>query len=147
MTWFHSPPSTQIGIYRSLFPLGTTETSYMVALNDMQKTSEEGKTWAMFMVAGGHFAGAIIQVSRPDGEEDDQPTNKKKKSKQQKPDTEVLKHKTFHRYTSECLLFICFEISSIQPAGSREALNLSMTMQKGMQRVLVLCSVDTANRH
>jgi hypothetical protein len=57
----------------------------------------------MFMVAGGHFAGAIVRVSREPEEEDNEEPHKKKKPKKPKQDTEVLKHKTFHRYTSELL--------------------------------------------
>jgi hypothetical protein len=66
------------------------------------------------MTAGGHFAGAIFKVSRTDDEvEADQEEaaaalgqpvpegrKKKKKPKVQKPEIEVLRHKTFHRYTS-----------------------------------------------
>jgi len=68
----------------------------------MQAGGEEGRTWAMFMVAGGHFAGAVVRVSRPDEDEEkeDEARSKKKKPKRPKPDTEVLNHKTFHRYTS-----------------------------------------------
>ena len=54
----------------------------------------------MFMTAGGHFAGAIVRVKRPDGDEDDLGLTKKGKPKRPKADVEVLKHKTFHRYTS-----------------------------------------------
>lgn len=56
----------------------------------------------MFMVAGGHFAGAVVRVSKPEEEDEieDEGSTKKKKPKKPKPDTEVLKHKTFHRYTS-----------------------------------------------
>jgi hypothetical protein len=67
------------------------------------------------MVAGGHFAGAIFRVSktdddleaeRADTETDSLATTngegkrKKKKAKPPKPEIEVLRHKTFHRYTS-----------------------------------------------
>jgi hypothetical protein len=70
----------------------------------MQQVVEDGRKWAMFMVAGGHFAGAVVRVSK--AEEDEEPVDegsakKKKKPKKPKPDTEVLNHKTFHRYTSE----------------------------------------------
>lgn len=103
LAWFHSPPSTQIGIYKALFPSHLPATSQLTELKEMQQFADEGRKWAMFMVAGGHFAGAVVQVSKPDegGEIDDEGnTKKKKKPKKPKPDTEVLKHKTFHRYTS-----------------------------------------------
>lgn len=68
----------------------------------MQNGGDRGRTWAMFMTAGGHFAGAIVRVKAADSEVDDQGgLTKKGKPRKPKPDTEVLKHKTFHRYTSE----------------------------------------------
>ncbi|KAJ7918760.1 hypothetical protein B0H13DRAFT_1991605 [Mycena leptocephala] len=72
LAWFHSPPATQLGVYKALFNSGVHQSDYLAELKRMQTG---GRTWAMFMVAGGHFAGAI-------------------------PDTEVLNHKTFHRYTT-----------------------------------------------
>ena len=71
----------------------------------MQSTVEDGRTWALFMIAGGHFAGAVVRVSRPNDEntqdQDLDPKSRKQKVKKPKPETEVLLHKTFHRYTSE----------------------------------------------
>ena len=58
----------------------------------------------MFMTAGGHFAGAIVRVSKPEGAEDGGVT-KKGKPKKPVPELEVLKHKTFHRYTSQYFIF------------------------------------------
>ncbi|CAK5267797.1 unnamed protein product [Mycena citricolor] len=98
LVWFHSPPATQIGIYKALFYTGISQTSYVSALKDMQAGE---RTWAMFMVAGGHFAGAVVRVSR--GVEDtgsEYGEKNKKKQNKPKPDTEVLRHKTFHRYTT-----------------------------------------------
>lgn len=67
----------------------------------MQAGGEEGKFWAMFLVAGGHFAAAIVRVKNPDGVEEEQARlTKKGKLIKPKPPTEVVKHKTFHRYTS-----------------------------------------------
>nr|GAT42923.1 predicted protein [Mycena chlorophos] len=96
VAWFHSPPATQIGVYRAIFNTGVPQSEYLAELKDIQHTE---RTWAMFMVAGGHFAGAIIRVSRETEPEEDGP-QKKKKQKKPKTDTEVLKHKTFHRYTT-----------------------------------------------
>lgn len=109
LVWFHSPPATQLGIYKTVFPLDIISDRsdnvgqrYLDELKAMQSGGgEEGRTWALFMTAGGHFAGAIVRVSRPDGEEDDGGLTKKGKPRKPKPDTEVLKHKTFHRYTSK----------------------------------------------
>lgn len=107
LAWFHSPPSTQIGVYKSLFPLNTPATSQLDELKEMQGLVEGGRKWAMFMVAGGHFAGAVVRVSKEEEEvikEDENAAGKKKKKpKKPKPDTEVLVHKTFHRYTSRSL--------------------------------------------
>ncbi|RXW20680.1 hypothetical protein EST38_g5183 [Candolleomyces aberdarensis] len=100
LIWFHSPPSTQIGIYRTLFPLKTEPNDYLKELLELQTPRREGRTWAMFMVAGGHFAGAVVRVSRGEEDEEEQSKGGKKKQKRPKPDTEVLLHKTFHRYTT-----------------------------------------------
>lgn len=104
LAWFHSPPSTQIAVYKALFPSHTEPSSYLSEIREMQTPTEYGRTWAMFMVAGGHFAGAIVRVSKPGEDDDDEEETKgkKKKPKRPKPDTEVLRHKTFHRYTSMC---------------------------------------------
>ncbi|KAF8630737.1 hypothetical protein AX17_005332 [Amanita inopinata Kibby_2008] len=113
LTWFHSPPSTQIGVYRALFSVETDPRgdAYLEELKKVQRGKEsvgdgDGRTWALFMVAGGHFAGAIVRVSRPEEDDkgDEQEGGKGKKKhkahKAQKPDTEVLRSKTFHRYTT-----------------------------------------------
>ncbi|THH01046.1 hypothetical protein EW026_g1577 [Hermanssonia centrifuga] len=107
LIWFHSPPSTQLGIYKVLYPTHVlsqhSPQEYLEALKAMQSRIEgEGRTWALFMVAGGHFAGAVVRVQRPedDEENEDGKASKKGKQKKPKPDTEVLKHKTFHRYTT-----------------------------------------------
>uniref|UniRef100_A0A0W0F7Q6 VLRF1 domain-containing protein n=1 Tax=Moniliophthora roreri TaxID=221103 RepID=A0A0W0F7Q6_MONRR len=100
ISWFHSPPSTQIGVYRAIFPLGAPPTSSLPALKELQQKTQKGRKWAMFMVAGGHFAGAVIRVSRPEAEEEEEPDRSKKKLKAPRPNNEVLKHKTFHRYTT-----------------------------------------------
>ncbi|OSD02971.1 hypothetical protein PYCCODRAFT_1467278 [Trametes coccinea BRFM310] len=100
LAWFHSPPSTQIGIYKAIFSKRTEPSAYLDELKELQHGGENGRTWAMFMTAGGHFAGAIVRVKRPDGEDDDAGLTKKGKPKKPKPEVEVLKHKTFHRYTT-----------------------------------------------
>ncbi|KAI0825870.1 hypothetical protein BC629DRAFT_1277071 [Irpex lacteus] len=110
VVWFHSPPTnTQIGVYKSIFPspLASSSSSsgqeFLDELKAMQGGGggENGRKWALFMTAGGHFAGAIVRVSKPDGEDYEEPgTTKRGKQKKPKPDTEVLLHKTFHRYTT-----------------------------------------------
>ncbi|EJF64149.1 hypothetical protein DICSQDRAFT_153257 [Dichomitus squalens LYAD-421 SS1] len=100
LVWFHSPPATQIGIYRTVFSTSTPPPEYLSELKQMQSGGEHGRTWALFMTAGGHFAGAIVRVKRPDGDDDDGGLTKKGKPRRPKPELEVLKHKTFHRYTT-----------------------------------------------
>jgi hypothetical protein len=101
LAWFHSPPATQIGVYKALFPLKSVPASYIDELKAMQTSGgPEGRKWAMFMTAGGHFAGVIARVSKPEVEEENTKTAKQRKLKRPRPDTEVLLHKTFHRYTS-----------------------------------------------
>ncbi|KAG9312931.1 hypothetical protein JVU11DRAFT_6365 [Chiua virens] len=100
VTWFHSPPSTQIGLYRVLYPLGTPSSAYLSELKKMQSIVEGGRRWAMFMVAGGHFAGAVVRVGRTTEEQEEVIQTKRRKPPKPKPETEVLKHKTFHRYTT-----------------------------------------------
>ncbi|GJJ11214.1 hypothetical protein Clacol_005446 [Clathrus columnatus] len=104
--WFHSPPSTQIGVYRLLFPRDLPQTQYLSGLKDMQNGGPYGRRWLMLMVAGGHFAGMIAQVCRPHEDEPEEEVSNKKKKKRKpqnpktRPEIEVLKHKTFHRYTT-----------------------------------------------
>lgn len=101
VAWFHSPPSTQIGMYRMLFPIDTPAPLYLAELKRIQERVKGGRKWAMFMVAGGHFAGAIVEVSRPAEDQDSAVSAKaKKKPPKPKPETSILKHKTFHRYTT-----------------------------------------------
>lgn len=81
----------------------------MDQLKEMQQSDRpEGRKWALFMVAGGHFAGAVVRVGRPQQAEEDVAKGKKGKSKKPQPDTEILLHKTFHRYTSELTVFVIY---------------------------------------
>jgi ankyrin repeat and zinc finger domain-containing protein 1 len=70
----------------------------------MQHGGPNGRRWTMLMVAGGHFAGLVAQVRRPDeAEAEEEPSGGKGKKKKlkPKPEVEVIMHKTFHRYTSQ----------------------------------------------
>ncbi|KAL5492349.1 hypothetical protein ACEPAI_3796 [Sanghuangporus weigelae] len=98
LTWFHSPPSTQIGIYRTVFSQSSASNAQLSELREMQTPLPEGRKWAMFMVAGGHFAGLVVRVSRPSGGNEE--TLQKGKQKKAVPEMEILLHKTFHRYTT-----------------------------------------------
>ena len=111
LAWFHSPPSTQIGVYKALFLLKLDPASYIDELRLMQTSGGPlGRKWAMFMTAGGHFAGVIVRVSKPGVEEEISKTAKQKRLKRPVPDTEVLRHKTFHRYTSTCGDLCCIAL-------------------------------------
>lgn len=149
LTWFHSPPSTQIGVYKAIFTPSPPNDSYLDQLKELQRCDKpEGRKWALFMVAGGHFAGAVVRVGRPTHVDDGTEAGKaKKKPKKPLPDTEVLLHKTFHRYTSassplgnECIS------NSSQLVENRVDHKVSMTMRRGMLTALVPCFDATANR-
>ena len=105
LLWFHAPPATQLGIYRALFSteVQSQPNECLEELKALQSGGAEGRLWTLFMVAGGHFAGAVVRVKRPDGDDDGVQggLTKKGKPKKPKPEIEVLKHKTFHRYTSK----------------------------------------------
>lgn len=120
VAWFHAPPARQLGVYKALFPTPSASDA-LGELRSLQRDhGPAGRSWALFLVAGGHFAGAVVRVSRSDDEvaedeeteerareargsaQDGDPAKRKKKAKPRKPkpETELLLHKTFHRYTS-----------------------------------------------
>ncbi|GJJ11217.1 hypothetical protein Clacol_005449 [Clathrus columnatus] len=83
--------------------LQKSQRSQRPSLKDMQNGGLYGRQWLMLMVAGGHFAGMIAQVCRSheDEPEEEVPSKKKKKQKPKaRPEIEILKHKTFRRYTT-----------------------------------------------
>ncbi|BEI85297.1 hypothetical protein CcaverHIS002_0506980 [Cutaneotrichosporon cavernicola] len=89
-------PDTQIGVYRGLFPSYETAGDYLNELKRLQLgppvPEDEERRVALFMVAGGHFAGMIISL-RPRGKSERQDVKGA-------GDVRVLQHKTFHRYTT-----------------------------------------------
>lgn len=92
-----------------MLPKGIASSSYVSALKDLQRGSPQGRKWTLFMVAGGHFAGIVVRVSRPSddtgiGASDPLPKGKQKKPV---PEMEILRHKTFHRYTSKLSSMLC----------------------------------------
>lgn len=95
--WFHSSPSTQIGIYKAIFPLDMEQRDYLNELTLLQDGGDEGRLWTMFMIAGGHFAAIVVRVCRPRVEE----LLPQKGGAKQRPELEIINHKTFHRYTSK----------------------------------------------
>jgi len=120
-------------------------------LRKMQRPIPGGRKWAMFMVAGGHFAGAIVRVSHPEeGTDEEVPSGQRKKPKKSKSELEVLLHKTFHRYTSMSVA-ITTSLStvlnhSMQLGASRVVPSLRTTMPRVTQRVQVLCFGVMANK-
>ena len=130
LVWFNSPEHhTQLGIYRAIFPSYIESNMYLDELREMQSGGPDGRTWAMFMVAGGHFAGAIVKVGRSDEErkeEEEAAIGRKKKAKKPILETEVLRHKTFHRYTSEhfiknslCPVILISDLARRKQGGSQ----------------------------
>ncbi|CAE6513608.1 unnamed protein product [Rhizoctonia solani] len=95
IAWFQAAndyPDTQFGVYTALFPTGTEPTNYVKALQDLQTESPEDRLWTMLATAGGHFAGLVVRVKIP--------RQGGTKSKKAVPEMEIIKHKTFHRYTT-----------------------------------------------
>ncbi|KAG8833161.1 hypothetical protein FRC17_011232 [Serendipita sp. 399] len=97
--WFHSPPSTQIGLYRTIFPLKTEPEDYVQQLRKLQEPVDGGRYWTLLMIAGGHFAGMVVKIGR-DSTSTEITSTAKGKGKQKPTDYEVILHKTFHRYTT-----------------------------------------------
>ncbi|CAE6441154.1 unnamed protein product [Rhizoctonia solani] len=96
IAWFQAPneyPDTQFGVYTALFPTGTEPTNYVGALRDLQVERSEDRLWTMLATAGGHFAGLVVRVKIPR-------QGGFTKSKKAAPQMEIIKHKTFHRYTT-----------------------------------------------
>jgi hypothetical protein len=115
LVWFTPPsdllPSTQLGVYRALFPSHLTDPStFLPRLRELQLTPEdlkavdkeegEERRWVLLMVAGGHFAGMVVGIGG-------KRTGKKVVKGAAGENIRILKHKTFHRYTSQFLLCHC----------------------------------------
>ncbi|EJU03628.1 hypothetical protein DACRYDRAFT_99219 [Dacryopinax primogenitus] len=103
LIWFQSStvPVTQFGIYNAVFEPGLTQPQYVEAVKEMQDGGEEGRLWTLFATAGGHFAGMVVRVKRPNAVEQEETGKGKKKKQKPKPEEmEVIHHKTFHRYTT-----------------------------------------------
>ncbi|WVF65785.1 hypothetical protein IAT40_000519 [Kwoniella sp. CBS 6097] len=90
------PKDTQFGVHRALFPPFETAADYLSELKNMQLSGdaeEDGeRRLTLLMVAGGHFAGMVVGI-RPRGKTERQEVKGA-------GDVRVLKHKTFHRYTT-----------------------------------------------
>lgn len=90
-------PETEIfGIYKSLFDKTTISNPYETLKLWNTGSSEVGAISALFMVGGGHFAGAIVSHQRVNvgGNAKKQDVNFQEQA------VLFLEHKTFHRYTT-----------------------------------------------
>ena len=110
------PLDTQLGVHRALLPNGLTDANtFLPALRSVQLPPDEPfdqsnpdgeRKITLLMVAGGHFAGAVIGLK---------PLNlvQGKGKKPEKQETKgageirVICSKTFHRYTSESSRLWC----------------------------------------
>ncbi|WRT65711.1 uncharacterized protein IL334_002658 [Kwoniella shivajii] len=90
------PKDTQLGVHRALFPPFDTAADYLTELKRMQLTGNENqdgeRRLTLLMVAGGHFAGMVVSI-RPRAKNERQEVKGA-------GDIRILKHKTFHRYTT-----------------------------------------------
>lgn len=121
MSWFTAPGyegGAQFGVYRVIIPsikpkslippAGWTEALRQqqvtphIPLNKKERavlqepqaepTPFDQRKWAIFLIGGGHFAGAVLSLV---------PKYVKQSGKFER-EVEVLAHKTIHRYTSKC---------------------------------------------
>nr|ODN85142.1 cytoplasmic protein [Cryptococcus depauperatus CBS 7841] len=91
------PPDTQFGVHRALFPPFEQAGDYLEELKRIQlsgdREEDEERQLTLLMVAGGHFAGMIVGI---------QPREKtERQDVKGAGDVRIIKHKTFHRYTSK----------------------------------------------
>lgn len=94
-------------MYTTLFPNDAPVDAYPAALHAMQDGGDKGRTWALFMTAGGHFAGMIVRVAKPGIAHTSTTAPSKKSGKggggKPQPEYQIIAHKTFHRYTSQLI--------------------------------------------
>lgn len=102
-------PTPQLGVYRSLFDSPTPQPNELVnSLRNFQlspqdlENGDNPRRWTLIMMGGGHFAACVISIV----------PNVVRRNKRTEIDIGVvLKQKTFHRYTSECLCIYIMNIS------------------------------------
>lgn len=123
-------PDTQLSVYRALFPatLDRPE-AFLPYLRELQLTPEDlqagdrERRWVLLMLAGGHFAGCVIALGgKREG---------KKAVKGQDGEIRVLKHKTFHRYTSE---FVGFHQATPPSAAADNRASLCLSVRATARR-------------
>lgn len=143
------PADTQFGIHRALFPPFEQASDYLKELKRMQLTGngqdDDERRITLLMVAGGHFAGMVVGL-RPRGK------NEKQEVKAA-GEVRVIKHKTFHRYTSECGVPAERNAGCDWPGAdgqherSKEVLKRSTIMPNPKPSRQVRCSVGMESRH
>lgn len=72
-------------------------------------TPSESRTWAMFMVGGGHFAAMIVSLV---------PKMSKQSGKMER-EMVVLEHKTYHRYTSKSAAYSLAIVTNNNASSSK----------------------------
>lgn len=106
------PDDTQLGIYRALFPSNLNQPStFLPALRSIQFPSSSptptdeppaDRIYTLLMVAGGHFAGMVVSLTPLDLlPAKGSGLKPEKQEVKGAGSVRVLKHKAFHRYTSE----------------------------------------------
>jgi hypothetical protein len=108
------PVDTQLGVHRALLPPGLSDPStFLPALRSIQLPSSTGSGYAfdhenpsterkltLLMVAGGHFAGMVVAL-KPLSLGQGKGGKAERQDVKGAGEIRVLRHKTFHRYTSE----------------------------------------------
>ncbi|AGO13664.1 AaceriAGL211Cp [[Ashbya] aceris (nom. inval.)] len=89
------PEGSVFGVHKCLFsPAGTEDP--LGSMREWQKANQAERVSALFMMGGGHFAGAVVSHRRTDIS-----GNAKKHGQSlQEQAVHFLEHKTFHRYTT-----------------------------------------------
>lgn len=88
------PQDKAFGVYKSFFPEKDLLTDPKSTILSYSKKPINSKYLALFMIGGGHFAGAIISHVRKNIK-----GNANTKESKQEQAVEVMDSKTFHRYT------------------------------------------------
>jgi hypothetical protein len=111
------PVDTQLGVHRALLPPGLSDPStFLPALRSIQLPYKSGPTGhdfnfdhenpsterklTLLMVAGGHFAGMVVAL-KPLSLGQGKGGKAERQDVKGAGEIRVLRHKTFHRYTSE----------------------------------------------
>lgn len=89
------PSDKALGVYKSIFTEKQLLNEPTSALKSFSQSPTKDKFLALFMIGGGHFAGAIISHKRKNIR-----GNVNMKENRYEEQVEVIESKTFHRYTT-----------------------------------------------